>query len=885
MKRKLFSLVGIILVGIVINACGITSSGGGGGSSAPVKAKVVPVTSETIDAATGGVVTGSILQGSGSSVTVDMEIPAGALSSTEELSIGYVNNPPVNQGSDTNGIYLDFAPDGLTFSTPVTVTINYNEADFPNGFDESKIKLYTYNTGSNSWEVVPVQTLYPALDYVVASLNHFSYYNLAVKKYELVTHISPDGAGLVSPSSGTYAAGTTINLFAVATGNYQFSQWQGDASGVNSPVTIVMNSDKDITGYFVLPSVDYYPLNITISPNFSGEVSLSPAGGIYAAGTEVTLTGIPSGDYVFSTWSGDLPTGVNPASLTISSTKNVTAIFSQARNLYTSVTPSLAGSVSPSEGIFPYDTSIFLTAMPNSGYVFECWEGDIDAGSVNDNPGFSTVGSNDLYITAKFVEPVELSINVTPNGAGTVSLSPSGGSYVPGTQVSLAPMPNTGWVFDHWEEAISGDDNPFNLLMDTDKSVTAFFVEETFTLSTSVVGAGSIVISPNLSSYPAGTLVSVIANPDPGNVFVNWGSDNDNLNNMITINMNENKSLQANFDTVWVTDNYASDGKVVYPKLRKNSSDELYIAYVNNDTDGQIVVKKYDGSSWSSLGTVVDSSNLIGVGGIGKFDLQFHNDTPYVAYADSNDSGKAAIKKWNGTSWESVVSPNCPFGTVASLSLAIYQPDGTPYVAMNDASYFTYVYRVSGNNEWVYVNSNQASPVTYARDYVKLEVFARTHPTYGICPWLNLGYIAYQGGSLRSIQCWDDSEIAADWTTLYNDYSASDYYYKSGFEFDVFGFEDGVKLGRRFYAWQDDQSQPMVAKGSSSLSASLDGLMAAGISLYVKNDNPIISFYDTKPGYYMKNPLRVLRYDGSDWRHLSSPDVVVYADDTSLIVI
>lgn len=68
--------------------------------------------------------------------------------------------------------------------------------------------------------------------------------------YTLTTSVSPSGGGSVSPSSGTYDAGTSVTLTATPASGYSFSHWGGDTSGTSTSVTITMNSDKDVTAYF-----------------------------------------------------------------------------------------------------------------------------------------------------------------------------------------------------------------------------------------------------------------------------------------------------------------------------------------------------------------------------------------------------------------------------------------------------------------------------------------------------------------------------------------------------------------------------------------------------------------------------------------------------------
>jgi uncharacterized protein (TIGR02145 family) len=66
-----------------------------------------------------------------------------------------------------------------------------------------------------------------------------------------------------------------------------------------------------------------------------------------------------------------------------------------------------------------------------------------------------------------------LTTSVNPAGAGTVS--PAGGSYDPGTTVTVYPLARSGYQFSNWSGDISGIGNPLWIYMDGNKSVTANF--------------------------------------------------------------------------------------------------------------------------------------------------------------------------------------------------------------------------------------------------------------------------------------------------------------------------------------------------------------------------------------------------------------------------
>ncbi len=66
---------------------------------------------------------------------------------------------------------------------------------------------------------------------------------------------------------------------------------------------------------------------LEVSVAGSGSVTLDPPGGVYAAGTRVTLTALPAPGFEFAGWSGDLGGAQNPATLVLSGDRSVAAVF------------------------------------------------------------------------------------------------------------------------------------------------------------------------------------------------------------------------------------------------------------------------------------------------------------------------------------------------------------------------------------------------------------------------------------------------------------------------------------------------------------------------------------------------------------------------------
>ncbi|MDZ7778973.1 MAG: hypothetical protein U5R14_03415 [Gemmatimonadota bacterium] len=76
------------------------------------------------------------------------------------------------------------------------------------------------------------------------------------------------------------------------------------------------------------------------------------------------------------------------------------------------------------------------------------------------------------------VEPDVYTLRVDRNiaSAGSVFVSPRADTlWTEGASVTLTVMPEPGFRFSHWSGDASGDENPLDLVMDSDKAITAQF--------------------------------------------------------------------------------------------------------------------------------------------------------------------------------------------------------------------------------------------------------------------------------------------------------------------------------------------------------------------------------------------------------------------------
>ena len=171
-----------------------------------------------------------------------------------------------------------------------------------------------------------------------------------------------------------------------------------------------------------------------------------------------------------------------------------------------------------------------------------------------------------------------LTVLISPLGVGWVNVSPDPHgycghrhTYLEGQEVTLTAACPLPWRFKNWSGDLSSSDNPATFVMGWDKSVTAVF-EKQYMLKVTVSppGAGTVSRDPDRATYTKGDSVTLTASQNAGYKFKNWSGSIWRENNPLTITMNDNMSITANFENreapviVDVRSAYCEKAKHVY---------------------------------------------------------------------------------------------------------------------------------------------------------------------------------------------------------------------------------------------------------------------------------------------------------------------------------
>ncbi|WP_348270073.1 Ig-like domain repeat protein [Edaphobacter paludis] len=273
-----------------------------------------------------------------------------------------------------------------------------------------------------------------------------------------------------------------------------------------------------------------------------------------------------------------------------------------------------------------------------------------------------------------------------------------------------------------------------------------------------------------------------------------------------------------------------------------------YVAYEDYGNSGKATVMRYNGTAWEAVGSAGFSA-----GTANFLSLAFSPDgTPYVAYMDYGNSDKATVMRYNGTAWEAVGSAGFSAGTAYYESLA-FSPDGTPYVAYKDYGNSTRatVMRYNGT-AWEAVGSAgfSAGTVSYmslafspdGTPYVAYEDFGNsdkaTVMSFNGTSWQTVGSVGFSAGTVN----YTSLAFSPDGTpyVAYEDYGNSD---------------KATVMRYNGTSWQ--------TVGSAGFSAGIVNYTSLAFS---PDGTPYVAYED----YGHSSHVTVIRYNGTSWQTVGS---------------
>jgi uncharacterized protein (TIGR02145 family)/uncharacterized repeat protein (TIGR02543 family) len=404
--------------------------------------------------------------------------------------------------------------------------------------------------------------------------------------------LEKSGYSFAGWNTNSYGTGTKYNagdIYRVIDGSTLYARWipvytvsfsDNGATGGSAPQAITADSGSSVT----MPVQG----NITkIGHTFGGWNTKSDGTGTnYGVGQTYTVT---SNVTLYAKW-----TAINCA-----------VTFNG--NGATSGIPTAMNAV--------YSGSITLPSMARTGYTFGGWYENSAGTGTGYAGGTSYTVTKDITLYANWT-PVTYTITYTLNDGAVTPANPV--SYTVETASFTLTNPTrscytfTGWTGSNGTTAQTTVSIPQGST--GNKNYTANWAINTYTLTTTAnpSGGGTISRSPNLTSYDCGTSVLLTATASAGYTFTGWSSDASGTANPVTVTMNGNKSVTANFVATYTLTTIANpSGGGTFSRNPDNGS-------YNAGTSVSVTATATSGytfTGWSGASTSTSSSITITMDG------------------------------------------------------------------------------------------------------------------------------------------------------------------------------------------------------------------------------------------------------------------------------
>ncbi len=160
---------------------------------------------------------------------------------------------------------------------------------------------------------------------------------------------------------------------------------------------------------------------------------------------------------------------------------------------------------------------------------------------------FASVSSAYIEFSCTITPPVTITTSSNPAAGGSTA---GGGTFMPGTSVTVTATAYSGYTFADWREngTVVSTNSSYSFTANSNRNLTANFVVAQYTVTTSSNPPNGGTTSGG-GTYAAGTNVTLSATPAVGSSFINW-TENGNVvssNASFTIQVNSNRDIVANF--------------------------------------------------------------------------------------------------------------------------------------------------------------------------------------------------------------------------------------------------------------------------------------------------------------------------------------------------
>lgn len=355
------------------------------------------------------------------------------------------------------------------------------------------------------------------------------------RSFSIVASASPSNAGTVS-GQGTYVSQQTVSLIAEPHEGYLFLNWTeaGEEVSTDANYNFTAQGNRELLANFEESQTPgYFTLILyTLPHNNAGGGAFG--GGVYPAGTQLTITANSNMDFSFLEWRDE---NQNPISqqaqytFTLNANREITAVFEG--DSYTIATQSdLQQGSTSGDGIYFLNEIVQVQAHAVENYQFLRWMEGEQQLSVLANYLFSAHADRNL--NAEFIP--DWNTSKENNALITATAQPSHigvvlnqGYHSIGETITLTASPNTGLDFVKWtENGVDIEDGngklvgmEYSFKVEEDRELLAIFGGSTYNVNLAANPDEAALLAGD-GEYYLGDFAFVEVLEHEGYDFYNW---------------------------------------------------------------------------------------------------------------------------------------------------------------------------------------------------------------------------------------------------------------------------------------------------------------------------------------------------------------------------
>lgn len=365
----------------------------------------------------------------------------------------------------------------------------------------------------------------------------------------------------------TFPKNSNIKLYPIPDSNYAFGNWGGNIESIDDNVAnIILDESKTINIMFV---EKLYNLQINkIGGQYGGVIS-NPSGiacghvctSMFPLNTEIYLEyNIHETGYIFGGWEGcDEVTDDGKCKVILNRDRVVTCIFEPdlPKLIILKLGDGIVKTINSSNincgdicyNYFDWNSFVNLEAIPNTGYQFIGWYGDIDS-----NNSTISLQINENKVVGALFELIKYTLSIDMQGIGKITSTDNNidcpykwqAIYEYGSTVELVATNMNDYVFKKWiYNGIESSENTLMVNITDDLNIIAIFELPKYSVMVNAGDNGSIY---SVGDQDHGSNIIISAYPDPGYEVDKWSGCDDIINHKCYLyNIESNKNIDVTF--------------------------------------------------------------------------------------------------------------------------------------------------------------------------------------------------------------------------------------------------------------------------------------------------------------------------------------------------